>query len=115
LFFYKGASQDPPSQAITSLGILESVTFAESTRERMQLTGGRSVYSEQQLEQWQATTAKPVKVINYLLAAYIDPVIGLRELRNLGVVNGNPPQSIYEIQSDVLAQLLKRANLDFAV
>ncbi|RUW01130.1 MULTISPECIES: GNAT family N-acetyltransferase [unclassified Mesorhizobium] len=115
LFFYKGASKERPSQAMTTLGILESVTLAYSTRELMQLTGGRSVYSEQQLERWQATKAKPVKVINYLLAAYIDPVVGLDELRALGIVNGNPQQSIYEIRRDILPRLLNRANLEFEV
>ncbi len=115
LFFYKGASKERPSQAMTTLGILESVTFASSTRELMQLTGGRSVYSEQQLEHWQATTTRPVKVINYLLAAYIDPEIGLDELRNLGIVNGNPQQSIYEIRTDILPRLLRRANLEFEI
>lgn len=115
LFFYKGASKDRPSQAVTTLGILESVTLAGSTRELMQLTGGRSVYSELQLEQWQATTVKPVKVINYILVAYIDPPIGLEELRALGIVNGNPQQSIYEIPSDILPRLINRANLEFDV
>ncbi|CAN0565661.1 unnamed protein product, partial [Laminaria digitata] len=42
LFFYKGVSKDPPSQAITALGILESMTLARSTKELMQMTGGRS-------------------------------------------------------------------------
>lgn len=115
LFFYKGVSNESPSQAITTVGILESVTYASSTRELMQLTGGRSVYSEQQLDRWEATTAKPVKVINYLLAAYLDPAVGLNELRELGVVNGNPQQTIYEIQSAVLARLLNRANLEFDI
>ena len=43
LFFYKSTSKNPPSQAITSLGVLESVTLARSTKDLMQLTGGRSV------------------------------------------------------------------------
>lgn len=81
----------------------------------MQLTGGRSVYSEQQLDQWKATTARPVKVINYLLAAYIDPAVGLDELRDLGIVNGNPQQTIYKIRSHVLPRLLNRANLEFDI
>ncbi|MBY3213481.1 GNAT family N-acetyltransferase [Rhizobium laguerreae] len=115
LFFYKGASREQPSQAITALGILESVTLANSTRELMHLTGGRSVYSEDQLEGWDATSARPVKVINYLLVSYIEPVIGLDELRRIGVVNGNPPQSIYEIKPDHLRLLLDRANLEFEV
>lgn len=31
LFFYKGASENKPSQALTALGVLESVTLAKST------------------------------------------------------------------------------------
>lgn len=115
LFFYKGASKEEPSQAMTALGILESVTLAHSTRELMQLTGGRSVYSEEQLEGWDATTKNPVKVINYLLVAYIDPPIRLTELREMGVVNGHPQQSIYELRLDLLKGLVQRANLDFEV
>ncbi|UTS88164.1 GNAT family N-acetyltransferase [Rhizobium anhuiense] len=115
LFFYKGASKERPSQAMTALGVLESLTFASSTRELMQLTGGRSVYSEQQLEDWHATAVKPVKVINYLLIAYIDPAIGIEELRDFGVVNGNPPQSIYELKPAILRRLIDRANLEFEV
>ncbi|ANK84693.1 MULTISPECIES: GNAT family N-acetyltransferase [unclassified Rhizobium] len=115
LFFYKSASKEQPSQAITALGILESITLAKSTRELMHLTGGRSVYSEQQLDAWNATQARPVKVINYLLVSYIEPAIGLDELRRIGVVNGNPQQSIYEIRHDQLRLLLDRANLEFDV
>lgn len=115
LFFYKSSSKNPPSQAITALGALESVTLAESTKDLMQLTGGRSVYSEEQLEGWKATPAKPVKVINYLLVSYIEPAISLDELRTLGVVNGHPQQSIYKLRHDLLTQLVQRADLDFAV
>jgi ribosomal protein S18 acetylase RimI-like enzyme len=115
LFFYKGVSEELPSQAMTTLGILESVTQAASTRELMQLTGGRSVYSEEELAAWNATTKRPVKVINYLLVAYVDPPIGLDELIQLGVVKRNPQQSIYELKGNLLKSLVTRANLDFDV
>ncbi|MBS9719191.1 GNAT family N-acetyltransferase [Tianweitania sp. BSSL-BM11] len=115
LFFYKSASKEEPSQSMTALGILESVTEAHSTRELMQLTGGRSVYSEEQLTDWSASLNRPVKVINYLLVAYIDPPIGLNELRNLGVVHGHPQQSIYKLTGQSLRSLLQRANLNFEV
>lgn len=115
LFFYKSTSQNAPSQAITALGVLESVTLARSTKELMQLTGGRSVYSEEQLERWKATPARPVKVINYLLVSYIEPAVSLHELRAMGVINGHPQQSIYKLDPPLLAGLIKRANLEFAV
>lgn len=113
LFFYKGASTEEPSQAMTAVGILESVTLAYSTRDLMQLTGGRSVYSEEQLAEWGATPQRPVKVINYLLVAYIDPPIQLDELRDMGVVSRHPQQSIYELKLHRLQSLVCRANLDF--
>lgn len=114
LFFYKSDSNEEPSQAITVVGLLEEVTLAKSTRELMLKTGGRSVYSEQELANWNASEAKPVKVINYLLVSYIDPPVSLSELREMGVVRGkNPPQSIYELRGGLLENMLDRANLDF--
>jgi ribosomal protein S18 acetylase RimI-like enzyme len=115
LFFYKSTSKELPSQALTAVGVLEEVTLAHSTKELMLKTGGRSVYSEAELEAWGATIDRPVKVINYLLVGYIQPSIGLDELRSLGIVKGNPPQSIYEIRRPQLDRLLKRANLGFSV
>ncbi len=116
LFFYKGASNEPPSQSITAIGLLEEVTLANSTRELMLKTGGRSVYSESALAAWEATPERRVKVINYLLVAYIEPPISLDELKNMGVVKGaSPPQSIYEIRGEILAKMLARLNLSFAV
>lgn len=115
LFFYKGASKELPSQAMTALCILESVTLATSTKDLMRLTGGRSVYSEEELAAWKASDKRPVKVINYLLVAYIEPPISLDELRDIGVVNGHPQQSIYELRHDLLTDLVVRSNLVFDV
>jgi len=113
LFFYKGKSVSPPSQALTAVGVFEEVSAAASTKELMQLTGGRSVYSEAQLNDWQAATGRKVKVINYLLVGYIDPPIELVELRDLGIIKGHPPQSIFELSRENLDALLPRLNLGF--
>lgn len=116
LFFYKSKSKNPPSQSITAVAVLEEVSSASSTRELMQMTGGRSVYSEAELEEWGATPDRPVKVINYLLVGYIDPPISLDELKHEGVVKGKqPPQSIYELKGESLRVVLRRANLGFEV
>lgn len=114
LVFYKGKSQSPPSQALTAVGIFEESSMASSTRDLMLLTGGRSVYSEAELREWKATASRPVKVINYLLAAYIEPAITLNELRMLGVIPGHPPQSIFELSRKHLDVLLPRMDLGFA-
>lgn len=115
LFFYKSTSKNLPSQAITVLGVLESVALARSTKDLMQLTGGRSVYSEKQLDEWEATSERPVKVINYLLVSYIDPAISIDELRNMGVIKGHPQQSIYKLSHESIVRLVERTNLEFEV
>ena len=79
----------------------------------MKLTGGRSVYSEKELEAYQATVDDPVKVINYLLVDYIDPPISLIELQNRGIFSGHPPQSILELKGRRLREALDRCNFGF--
>lgn len=114
LVFYKSKSKEPPSQSMTAIGILEGVSLARSTKELMQLTGGRSVYSERELEAWGAAADRPVKVINYLLNAYIDPPIPLSELMAEGIMRGkNPPQSIFKISREGLLKILRRTELGF--
>lgn len=115
LFFYKSTSKNLPSQAITALGVLESVTLARSTKELMQLTGGRSVYSEEQLAEWNATPEHPVKVINFLLVSYIEPAVSIDELKTMGVIKGHPQQSIYKLSHDLIKGLVERAGLEFEV
>ena len=113
LFFYKGASRIEPSQAITAVGILEDVSRANSTGDLMRMTGGRSVYSETELSDWNASTARPVKVINYLLAGYVEPPVALDELLEEGVFRGRPPQSIARLQKRQRDFLLERLNPGF--
>ena len=115
LFFYKGVSKEPPSQSITALGILESMTLAQSTRQLMQLTGGRSVYSERELVALSASPDNLVKVINFLVVPYIDPPVPLAELKDMGIVKRQPPQSIYKISSGNLKTLVARSNRDFTI
>jgi ribosomal protein S18 acetylase RimI-like enzyme len=114
LVFYKSKSKEPPSQAMTAIGILESVSMAKSTKELMQLTGGRSVYSEDQLKALRATDERPVKVINYLLNAYIEPPLALQDLMADGIMRGkNPPQSIFKVSHENLLKILRRTQLGF--
>ena len=113
LFFYKSKSKSPPSQAMTALGVFEEVQSATSTKELMQMTGGRSVYSEAELAAWGASAERPVKVINYLIAGYIDPAISYADLQKAGIIGGHPPQSIFEIRGAKLADLLSRLRLGF--
>lgn len=112
LFFYKGKSKGSPSQALTAIGVLEEVALAKSTIELMRLTGGRSVYSERELENWDSKI-RPVKVINFLLVGYIEPVITSAELIEEGVFKNNPPQSIFEVKKDKVIKILEKLDLGF--
>lgn len=115
LFFYKGKSGGKPSQALTAIGILEEVAQAHSTKELMRLTGGRSVYSEDELAEWKATDATPVKVINYLLVGYVEPPIELKTLYQLSIFSKHPPQSIAELNRQKIESLLPLLRLGFAL
>lgn len=115
LFFYKGKSIGPPSQAITAVGIFENMELAHSSKALMQLAQRRSVYSEAQLEKWEATPEKPVKVINFLLAGYFDEPVELKDLQKFGVMKKHPSQAIFQINRAPLEALLGRLNLGFEV
>jgi hypothetical protein len=116
IFFYKSTSKNPPSQAITTIGIFESMTLARSTEELRRLAGGRSVYSDAQLQAFDATSVKPVKLINFLLVAHVDPVVDLPTLRRLAIFKHQPPQSIFRLSRESLLALFKIIpNLGFKV
>jgi predicted nucleic acid-binding protein/GNAT superfamily N-acetyltransferase len=115
LFFYKGASDSPPSQAITTVGIFENMCSASSTETLIRYTSGRSVYSEVELKKWEASEKRPVKVINFLLMGYLSEPIDLAQLKNYDVVHNHPPQSIFQIQSKSLSRILSNLNIGFEV
>ncbi len=116
LFFYKSKSEGQPSQAITTVGVFEDMALAHNLAELRRLAGGRSVYSDRQLQSFFSTQPDtPVKVINFLLIGHIHPSIDLDELLAAGVVRGHPWQSIANLTRERLEPLLSRANLGFAV
>lgn len=115
LYFYKGKSKSPPSQAVTAVGIFEDMTSAHSTSELRRLAGGRSVYSETELVRWRASPSKPVKVINYLLAGYIKPPIDLQKLEGDGIFVGHPPQSIFRLIGKRREKMLRNLTRGFAL
>ena len=115
LLFYKGKSELNPSQCITTIGILESFQMASSSAELSRLTGGRSVYSEEQLKAWKPTKKRPLKVINFLLQGYYEKPVSLAELREMKIIPGNPPQSIFQIPPKHLPKLMERLDLGFTV
>lgn len=115
IFFYKGKSVFEPSQAITTIGIFESLALAYSTKDLRRLAGGRSVYSDAKLVAMSASPERPVKVINFLLAGHIDPPITLDVLRRKHVFRGHPPQSIMRLGPEKVKAVLANADLGFDV
>lgn len=89
--------------------------MATSEAELSRLTGGRSVYSEEQLAEWKPSPEEPMKVINFLLHGYFEPAVHLTVLKDLGVMKTQPPMSIFRINPEVLPDLLARLDIGFAV
>lgn len=114
LFFYKGKSDFQPSQAITTVGVFEEMKLAHSTEELRRLAGGRSVYSDMQLRNLAATQNRPVKVINFLLVAHLEPPMQLAALKSSSVFAGHPPQSIKTLLPAQQISVLKQGAFGFA-
>ena len=110
LAFYKCKSAEEPSQAVTAFGIAEGLRLARSTEEVVRLTGGRSVYTRRQIEEFGASMNRPVKVIDFLLVGYAVPPMKLNELRSDGVFTA-PPQSITKLSAEKAAQVANRLAL----
>ncbi|SEK03326.1 Acetyltransferase (GNAT) family protein [Sphingobium sp. AP50] len=115
LFFYKGKSGAQPSQAITTVGVFEEMKLAHSTEELRRLAGGRSVYSDAQLRNLAASQGRPVKVINFLLAAHLEPPMSLAALKTCSVFAGHPPQSIKNLLPPQQLSVLRQGAFGFAV
>ena len=113
LLFYKSKSRYTPSQALTAVGILEETKMAHSTIELARMTGGRSVYSQEQIFHWNASSKRPVRVINFLHIGYIEPPMSLAELGSTGLFSSQPPESISRVRHDKLDAVLKRLDLGF--
>lgn len=115
LFFYKGKSLTRPSQAITTVGIFEEMALARSPEELRRIAGGRSVYSDAQLTRMAPSNARPVKIINFLLAGHIHPVVNLTMLQNDHIFAEHPPQSIKHLEPAQLRSVLEYIDFGFAV
>ena len=101
LVFYRSLSPGyPTSQSLTSVGVVEDVAYARSLKDLVRLTAKRSVYSEAQLDEFEATKDRPVKVIDFLLIGHLDPVMKLDELQHKNVFAGHPPQSICRLSPE---------------
>jgi ribosomal protein S18 acetylase RimI-like enzyme len=113
LLFYRSKSRGfLSSQAITSIGIAEAVAATSDHDELVRLTAKRSVFSEGELQMMTRGGARPIKVIDFLLAGHIDPPIPRAELIRLGVLKAGP-QSILQVPPNRFAPLRDRIKLGF--
>jgi hypothetical protein len=116
LLFYRSRSPKyVASQSATSVGVVEAVSTARNLEDLVRLTAKRSVYSEVQLEEFGATDAKPVKVVDFLLVGHLDPLMKLDELDREGVFTGHPPQSICHLPPERFSPVRRRMNFGFEV
>ena len=116
LLFYRSRSQGyVASQSVTSVGVVEAITEASSLNDLVRITAKRSVYSEEQLAEFGATEAHPVKVIDFLLIGHIEPPMKLAELNKEGVFAGHPPQSICHLPPPRFEPLKRRISFGFEV
>jgi hypothetical protein len=116
LVFYRSLSPGhPTSQSLTSVGIVENVTYAYSLKDLVRLTAKRSVYSEAQLDEFKATKDHPVKVIDFLLIGHLDPMMKLDELRKKKVFTGHPFQSICRLPPERMDPIRTRMKFGFKV
>jgi ribosomal protein S18 acetylase RimI-like enzyme len=116
LLFYRSRSQGyVASQSVTSVGVVEAITEVSSLNDLVRITAKRSVYSEEQLAEFGATEAHPVKVIDFLLIGHIEPPMKLAELNKEGVFAGHPPQSICHLPPPRFEPLKRRISFGFEV
>jgi len=116
VLFYRSTSPGYRiSQSITSVGIVERVSHAETIEDLVRLTAKRSAYTTEQLSKIVKASDTPVKVIDFLLIGHFDPVIPLDDLLRLEVFRGWPPQSITRLDETRFARVRERMNFGFEV
>lgn len=115
LFYRSNSPGYRISQSITSVGVVERVSYAESLEDLVRLTAKRSAYTTEQLSAIADESKTPVKVIDFLLMGHFDPAIPLDHLLESGVFRGWPPQSITRLDDARLAKIREHMNFGFVV
>ena len=115
LFFYMSKGTEFQfSQSVTSIGVVEKLSTASNYEELSRATAKRSVFSSAELNALVSVGATPVRIIDFLLSAHLDPPIPLPRLLENGVCNGRPPQSIAQLDEDRYRALRRLMDLGFS-
>ena len=116
LLFYRSKSKGyVVSQSVTSIGVVETVTNASSLDDLVRITAKRSVYSEEQLAEFNASEEQPVKVIDFLLIRHLEPPMKLVDLNGEGVFTGHPPHLICYLPPSRFRPVRERMSFGFEV
>ncbi len=101
------------SQSLTTVGIVERWQESTTPEDLIRMTAKRSVFSAAELTARQNESARPMKVIDFLLAGHSTPPVPLSTLVGEGIFNGGPPQSIARIDEDRYRRLRPFIKLGF--
>ena len=99
-FYVSKNTEFKDTQCITTVGVVENVTEADSVEEVVRATARRSVFSLDELQELVDESEAPVRIIDFLLVAHLSRPIGLVELTRSGVFRRHPPQTIMECRED---------------
>jgi hypothetical protein len=114
LFFYQSKDDNyAASQSITTIGIAEQILDVTTADDLIRLTAKRSVFSAEEIRGMQATTASPVKVIDFILVGHSRPTVPLNTLVGIGIFINRPPQSIAQLSEERYEELKPFLQLGF--
>jgi GNAT superfamily N-acetyltransferase len=114
LFFYMSKDERyVASQSITTISIVERAVDVTSADDLIKLTAKRSVFSAEELRAMNPSARSPVKMIDFLIVGYLQPVVPLAQLLSLGVFSNRPPQSIAQLTEDGYNALKPYVQLGF--
>ena len=112
VFYMSKDARYAASQAITTIGIIEQVTQAKTSDDLVRATAKRSVFTAAELDTMVASSEVPIKVIDFLLSAHVEPAVSLQTLVSAGILAA-APQSITKLSEDRYSMLRQQLHLGF--
>jgi len=104
------------SQTITSVGVLERVSYVDDLESLIKLVAKRSVYSNTQLQGIMDQSNGHLLVLDFLLINHFSNPIELHTAVETKLFNSRPPQSIAEIEDiNVCKELINSHDLGVVV
>lgn len=92
------------SQCVTTVGVVERVEVVRSFEELVKVAGKRSVYTDEGLIRWEASSDRPVRAILFLLAEHLTGAPKLPDLVASGALKA-APQTISVLSDGAYAEI----------